>query len=107
MFKYFLSGSYTVEGTKGLIKDGGTGRKTAVEKMVASLDGTLESFHFSAGSPSYYLILSVPNKLAAAAIGATVVASGGVTISECVEVLTPAEMDEAVKKSPAYRAPGR
>jgi uncharacterized protein with GYD domain len=106
MFKYFISGSYTAEGTKGLIKEGGTGRKAAIEKMASSLDGSLESLHYSAGSPTYFLVLNLPNKLAAAAIAATVVASGGVTISECAELLTPAEMDEAMKKSPAYRAPG-
>jgi uncharacterized protein with GYD domain len=106
MFKYLISGDYTVEGTKGLIKDGGTGRKAAIEKMAASLDGSLESFHFAAALPRYHVILNLPNKLAATAAGAAIVAAGGVTINECVELLTPAEMDEAMKKSPAYRAPG-
>ena len=107
MSKYFLTGNYTVEGTKGLIKDGGTSRKEAAAKTAASLDGSLESFHFSAVSPNFFILLNLPNKIAAAAFGATVTASGAVEISECVEVLTPAEMDEAAKKMPSYRAPGQ
>jgi uncharacterized protein with GYD domain len=107
MSKYLISGSYTAEGTKGLIKEGGTSRKAAVEKMVASVEGTVESFHYSALSTTYYLIVNLPNKIAGAAIAATIIASGAVTISECTELLTPAEMDEAVKRSPAYRAPGQ
>ena len=107
MFKYLLSGNYTVEGTKGLIKDGGSSRKAAIEKMAAAVDGTLDFLYYGAGSPHYYCIFNVPNKLAASAIGAAIVGAGWVTITECVELLTPAEMDEAVKKVPAYRAPGQ
>ena len=106
MLKYLVSGNYTVEGTKGLIKEGATGRKAAVEKLLASVDGSVETLHYSAMSPTYYFIFNVPNKLAAAAIASTIVASGAVTITQTVELLTCAEMDEALRKSPAYRAPG-
>jgi uncharacterized protein with GYD domain len=107
MFKYLFSGIYTAEGTKGLLKEGGTSRKEAVAKMAASVDGTLESFFYSATSTRYVVIFNLPNKLSAAAIAATIVASGAVTITESMELLTPTEMDEAVKKSPTYRAPGQ
>ena len=36
--------AYSVDGAKGLLRDGGTGRRAAVEKMLASAGGTLESF---------------------------------------------------------------
>ena len=75
--------------------------------MLASLDGTVESFHYAAQSPTYYLIVNLPSKLMAAAVGATIIASGAVTITDCNELLTPAEMDEAMKKSPTYRPPGQ
>ena|SRR5450631_231591 len=106
MFKYLITGNYTAEGTKGLIKDGGTSRKEAVTKMAASVDGMLESFHFSAASPRYFVILSLPNRTTLAAISAAITASGAVNITECAELLTASEMDEAVKKVPSYRAPG-
>lgn len=107
MYKYIIRGTYTAEGTKGLIRDGGSARKEAVTKMAASVDGSLESFYYSAGAPNYFVVLNVPSKLAAAAIGNAIVASGGVTITESTELLTPAEMDEAGKKMPSYRAPGQ
>ena len=33
--------------------------------------------------------------------------TGAVTVAQVVELLTPAEMDDAVKQTPLYRAPGR
>ena len=33
MPKYLLHGSYTVEGVKGVIKDGGTGGKNVVKQL--------------------------------------------------------------------------
>lgn len=107
MAKYFIQGQYTVEGTKGLIKEGGTGRSEAVAKLASSLGGTLDSMHFSATAPAYFILMELPERGSAAAIAATVVASGAVTVEQCVELLSPAQMDEAVKKTPAYRAPGR
>ena len=43
MAKYMWTGSYTVEGTKGVIAEGGSSRKAAVEKMLASVGGKLVS----------------------------------------------------------------
>ena len=34
MAKFLITGSYTPEGAKGLIKEGGTGRKAAVQKAL-------------------------------------------------------------------------
>lgn len=43
MPKYLFTGSYTEEGLKGLLKDGGSGRRAAVEQLMQSLGGTLEA----------------------------------------------------------------
>jgi len=106
MTKIFLQGDYTTAGAKGLLRDGGSGREQAVQKLAASLGGSLDSIHFSASSPSYFIILNVPDKVSAASLATAVIASGAVTINQSVEILTPSEMDAAVKKDPAYRAPG-
>jgi hypothetical protein len=37
MPKYLFEASYTAEGAKGLLKDGGSGRRTAVEQLVKGL----------------------------------------------------------------------
>src|SRR2546426_10089938 len=44
--KYLWCASYTTKGVKGLLKEGGTGRREAVEKLVADLGGSIESFYF-------------------------------------------------------------
>jgi hypothetical protein len=36
---------YSVEGPKGLIKEGGTARKEAIAKAIAVMGGTLEAFY--------------------------------------------------------------
>jgi uncharacterized protein with GYD domain len=107
MAKYFIQGNYTVEGTKGLLKEGGSSRSEAVGKLASSLGGALDSMHFSATSPAYFIVMDLPERGSAAAIAATVVASGAVTVEQCVELLTPSQMDETVKKTAAYRPPGR
>ncbi len=43
MPKYMLQASYTAEGTKGLIKDGGLKRREAANALVESMGGTMES----------------------------------------------------------------
>jgi uncharacterized protein with GYD domain len=107
MAKYFMQGKYTVEGIKGLIKEGGTGRNDAVVKLVGSLGGKLESLYFSATTPNWYVTVDLPERGSAAAITATILASGAVIVDRCEEILTPAQMDETVKKTPTYRPPGR
>lgn len=106
MTKFMWTGSYTIEGTKGVIAEGGTSRKAMVEKLLASMGGKLECFYFAFGSDDLVIIGEVPDNASGASIGMTVAASGGahgrVTI-----LLTPEEIDKAAKMSPAYRAPGK
>ena len=49
MPKYLLQVSYTVDGIKGLRKEGGTARRAAAEQLVKSLGGTIESFYYAFG----------------------------------------------------------
>jgi hypothetical protein len=43
MAKYLLKASYTPDGTKGLLKEGGSSRKTAVQNAISSLGGKSRS----------------------------------------------------------------
>ena len=56
MSKYLIEASYTAEGAKGLMKQGGTARRAVVQKMVESLGGRLEVFYFAFGEKDVYLI---------------------------------------------------
>jgi uncharacterized protein with GYD domain len=105
MKKYFIKGTYSTNGTKGLLQEGGSGRKMAIEKMLAGMGGKLESFYYAFGEDDVLLIVELPDDIAAAAVGLRVSAAGLVRISMTV-LLTPADIDAASKISVSYRAPG-
>jgi uncharacterized protein with GYD domain len=105
MAKYLLKASYTTDGVKGVLKDGGTGRRAAVEQTVEGLGGSLECFYFAFGEDDAIVIADLPDNQTAAAISMVVNAAGGAQVST-VPLLTPEEADEATKKSVEYRSPG-
>ena len=105
MPKYLWQASYTSEGAKGVMKEGGTGRQAAVEKLAGSLGGKVEAFYYAFGENDVYVIADAPSNADAAAISLAVSAAGAVNIKTTV-LLTPAEMDEAAKRSVDYRPPG-
>jgi uncharacterized protein with GYD domain len=105
MPKYLVRASYTSEGTKGLIKDGASGRQAVAKKVVESVGGSIEAFYYALGDTDLVIILDVPDSSTAAAISLTVAAAGGVRTST-TPLLTVQEMDAACKKQVTYRAPG-
>jgi uncharacterized protein with GYD domain len=105
MAKYLIQASYVGDGIKGLLKEGGSARRAAVEKLLASVGGKVDSFYYAFGDTDAYVIADAPDNVTTAAVALTVAASGLVTIKTTV-LITPEEVDQAVKKSPAYRAPG-
>ena len=106
MAKYLLQGAYTVEGAKGLLKDGGSKRRAAIEAMIKGLGGRLETFYFAFGDTDVYAIVDVPDQVTASALALTVGASGAASVKTTV-LVTPEEVDQAVKKTVKYRAPGK
>ncbi len=106
MAKFLLKASLTAEGVKGLIKEGGSARKKAVEKMAADLGGKLESFYFAFGCHDVYAIGEFPDEATAAASALTINATGLVNIETTV-LLEPSLIDKAVKKTVHYRGPGQ
>ncbi len=105
MAKYLIKSTYTTEGTKGLLKEGGSGRRAAVAQMIQGLGGKLEAFYFAFGEPDVFLIMDVPDASAAVAISLVVNSKGAARVST-TPLITPEEIDAACKKSVAYRAPG-
>ena len=43
MPKYLVEARYTVEGAKGLVREGGSGRRAAVAKTIESVGGKVEA----------------------------------------------------------------
>ena len=105
MAKYMILASYTADGLQGMRKEGGTGRATAIEKMIAGLGGRMESFYFAFGGDDVYIIADLPDNTTAASIALTVGASGAVR-TRTVVLLTPEEIDRAAHQSVEYRRPG-
>jgi uncharacterized protein with GYD domain len=106
MPKYLLEVSYTAEGAKGLLKDGGSKRRAAAEKAIQSVGGNIEAFYYAFGDSDVVVIADLPDAVSAAAASITLAASGAVR-SKTTVLLTPQEIDSAVQKSPAYTPPGR
>ncbi|MBR9999318.1 MAG: GYD domain-containing protein [Cyclobacteriaceae bacterium] len=105
MSKYLVNASYTSEGTRGLLKEGGTSRQLMVKDMVEKLGGSLEFFYYSFGESDVVAIVDVPDAATATAISMGIKATGAVKIYLTV-LITPEEIDKAAKKSIGYRAPG-
>ena len=105
MAKFMIMGSYTADGAKGLLKDGGSRRKSAVEQMVSHLGGKLEAFYFAFGESDIFAIVDVPDTTSGTALSLAVNASGTVKL-RTVMLVTPEELDAACKKTVSYRPPG-
>lgn len=105
MAKYLYIGSYTAQGAKGVMQQGGSARREAAKKAVESVGGTVESFYYGFGSDDFYLIYDVPNHAAAAALALTVGASGAIS-ARTVPLIMPEELDEAAKLHTDYTPPG-
>jgi uncharacterized protein with GYD domain len=106
MPKYLVQASYTIEGLKGLIKEGGSKRREVVEQLIKSLGGTVEAFYFAFGDNDLYVISDVPDNVTVTAVSLTVNASGAVKVKTTV-LLTPEEVDQATKMTVNFRPPGQ
>jgi len=105
MSRYLFIARYGSEGSKGVIKLGGTDRRKTIDQMASDLGGHLESFDFAFGEDDVYATVELPNNKAAAAV-ALAVNSSGVTTVRTVVLLTPEEVDAAAQQTVNYRAPG-
>ena len=105
MARYLTQFSYTPDGIKGLAQEGGSKRRAAVEQAIKAAGGKLEAFYFCFGeSDGVAVIDGVQESMLGVllAIGA----SGAVKLKTTV-LIEPEEIDQAIKKLPSYRAPGR
>ena len=105
MAKYLWQVSYTVDGIKGLRKEGGSSRVATIKKLVDNHGGKLESFNFAFGDSDVYVIADLPGNVEASAVSLAIGASGAASIKTIV-LLSPEEVDAATKVDVGYRAPG-
>jgi len=105
MQKYLFYGSYTPDGYKGLLSEGGSVRIGVAKQALQSVGGSLEAFYYSNGEQDFYIIVNLPDNVSSTAITLAGNASGTFGI-RAVPLLTPEEMDEAVKMRVDFRPPG-
>ena len=106
MSKYLFHGSYTSEGLKGLMAEGGSKRVEAARQALGSVGGTLEAFYFAFGEADVFVIADLPDTTSALAVSLVTNAAGTQSV-RTTPLITPEEMDAAAQKSPSYRPPGR
>ncbi|MFF3765879.1 GYD domain-containing protein [Streptomyces sp. NPDC001922] len=104
MPKFLIQATYTSEGTKGLLREGASGRRAAVDQVVTALGGTVESVYFAFGEDDVVLIIDLPDPVSMAAISLTVKASGALH-TRATPLLTVEEIDEATRRQVPFRAP--
>jgi uncharacterized protein with GYD domain len=105
MPKYLFQVTYTAEGVKGLMKDGGTKRRTVAEGLIRTAGGTMESFYFAFGPADVVTIADVPDAASAAAISLHIGATGAAKVTT-IPLMLPEEIDQAAKKRATYTPPG-
>ena len=106
MPKYLFYGSYTTEGYQGLMKEGGSSRIEVSKRALGSVGGSLESFYYANGEQDFYIIVNLPDHVVSTAVTLIGNASGTFRI-RAVPLLTPQEMDQAIKMKVDFRPPGQ
>ena len=105
MAKFLIEASYAADGAKGLLKEGGTSRRAAVQKVIEGVGGQLEAMYFSLGDTDALVICEFPDVSSVLALSVAVNAAGAAHVST-TQLFSPEEMDSACKKTVSYRAPG-
>ncbi|MGW2960705.1 GYD domain-containing protein [Streptomyces sp. NPDC001220] len=104
MPKFLIQATYTPEGAKGLLKEGGSGRRAAVDQVVTGLGGQVEAMYFAFGEDDIVLIIDFPDSVSMAAVSLTVKASGALH-TRATPLITLDEIDEAARRQVTFSAP--
>ncbi len=88
------------------MQEGGTKRREAFKEALSSVGGTLESFYYAFGYYDVLGVFEVPDDASAVALSLLINSTGNVNV-RLKPLLTVEDLDEAAKKTPTYRAPGR
>jgi uncharacterized protein with GYD domain len=105
MPKYLYHGSYTDKGLKGLMKEGGSKRMEITKKAIESLGGEMEAYYFALGGNDFFIIVDVPDNIKAIT-GSLVANASGMVKVNITALVSPEEVDLAVKQTMDWRPPG-
>jgi uncharacterized protein with GYD domain len=110
MPKHLIRATHTVEGLKGLLKEGGSNRRKAIAQSAEAVGGKLENMYYAFGDTDLFVILDLPDNVTATT--ASLVSNiPGMSKNSITVLITPEEVDQAVdlakEKMAAYRPPGQ
>ena len=105
MSKYPFEANYVGDGIKGLMREGGTKRRDAVVEALKSVGGSLESFYYAFGETDVVGVFDIPEQANAAALSLMINSSGAVDL-RLKPLLTPEDIDEAVRRRRCTGPPG-
>ncbi|MFE7271240.1 GYD domain-containing protein [Streptomyces sp. NPDC057623] len=105
MPKFLIQATYTPDGAKGLLKEGASGRRAAVDRVVNDLGGKVEAMYFAFGEDDLVCVIDFPDAVSMAAVSLTVKASGALR-TRATPLLTLDEIDKATRRQVTFRAPG-
>jgi uncharacterized protein with GYD domain len=106
MPKFLVETTYTPAGVRALQNDTASGRRDAVTRLLQSVDGKLEAFYFAMGDRDVIAIVELPDTVSAAAISLTGSATGLYKVTTTA-LLSVEEVDRALARKLAFRAPGQ
>jgi len=105
MPKFLITASYTADGTKGLLLEGGSGRRNMIQSALQGLGGSLEAMYYAYGDTDVVVIADVPDAVSGLALSLAANASGTVKVTT-TPLITVEEVDAACRKSVMYRGAG-
>ena len=105
MPKYLFQASYTREGVKGLLEEGGSSRAKALDEVAKSVGGKIDAFYYAFGDDDLLVIADLADDATAAAVSLRVSSAGAISVKTTV-LLDPATIDAAAAKTVSYRPPG-
>lgn len=88
------------------MKDGGTKRMEVTRKAIESLGGKMEAYYFALGGNDFFIILEAPDNVKAITGSLIANASGTVKVS-ITALVSPEEVDRAVKQTMDWHPPGK
>jgi len=105
MPKYMIVATYSSDGIKGVLREGGSSRRSLIADIAKNLDGSLEAFYFAFGENDVYSIVDLPDNVSAAAMAMNISAAGLVRCAVTV-LMTPEEIDKSARTKMWFRPPG-
>ncbi len=105
MAKYLFEVSYSVDGSQGLLKGGGSGVRDLAKHLIQSFGGKLDAFYYAFGDTDAIMVADLPDAKSAVAASLIANSSGRVTL-KTTPLVTVEEVDAATEMGANFRPLG-